>query len=118
MPPPEVVFPNAPKPVNAPSDLTYYAICYNRTALLITDNRGAGMGLNTQLPICAPNLGKPVAMVNSEKPQFISWGFGAIIVGFVLQITSVQEKKQKSVEQLEQELRIKRQAERKKNRKT
>lgn len=65
------------------------ALCVESEAIFVTEKRGVGIGAN------CPSItdGRPVAIVNIEKPALVGFGFIMILIGFALQIISVPDAK-------------------------
>jgi hypothetical protein len=66
-----------------------YEICVGDFTLLTTDGRGSvGLG-HKGCPIAAND--RPAAVVNIEKPEFVTLGFLLIVAGFIVQFFAVPE---------------------------
>jgi hypothetical protein len=63
-----------------------YALCADKTALVIKETNGFGIGIKT----CPEwDDGKPAAVVNVEKPWLVTFGFISTFLGFLLQFFTI-----------------------------
>lgn len=77
-----------------------YALCVDRTALIIKEPKGFGIGYT----VCPDwEHSKPAAVVNVEHPSFVTLGFIASILGFLLQLMTIPRRK--TLAEVNEELR-------------
>ncbi len=86
---------------NAMGVFTEYDICVKDYTLLQTNLHGVGIG-HMGCPTSEDD--RPAAVVNTEHPMFITFGFCLIVIGFVIQFLAVPEPK--SIAQLRKEIKM------------
>ncbi len=64
------------------------SFCVGDTAMFKFSESGTGVEMGTKCPIAANS--KPTAVVNTDLPELAKWGWIVLVIGFLVQIFSIE----------------------------
>ena len=78
------------------------ALCVGSNAMFVMTPTG-GLGIGTRCP--DPKSGKPTAIVNTDQPVLATLGLSCIILGFFMQLFSIEKPSARAIKRLQKTIR-------------